>query len=137
MNPLTPLKCIATFVLSIGLLLVATAPLTSAQNLIINGDFETGDFTGWTVTLAPSGSNIFVDHGPFPDTTLGAFFGATGSDFDSISQTFATIPGAFYTLTFFYQVTNLGMPIPAHNGLDPTFSGTAFPLGEVSFLNSM
>jgi len=126
-----------SWLLAIGLALLVTAGSTSADNLIINGDFETRDFTGWTVTQAPSGSDIFVDHGPGPDTTFGAFFGATGSDFDSISQTFATTPGAFYTLTFFYQVTHLGMPIRAHNGLDPTFSGTAFPLGEVSFLNSM
>ena len=125
MNPLTPLKCIASFVLSIGLLLVATARSTSAQNLIINGDFETGDFTGWTVTHAPSGSNIFVDHGPGPDTTFGAFFGARGSDFDRISQAFATTPGAFYTLSFFYQVTNLGTPIPAHNGFDVLWNGVS------------
>ena len=125
MNPLTPLKCIATFALSIGLLLAATALPTSAQNLIINGDFETGDFTGWTVTPAPSGSNIFVDHGPGPDTTFGAFFGARGSDFDRISQAFATTPGAFYTLTFFYQVTNLGTPIPANNGFDVLWNGVS------------
>jgi len=35
-------KCL----LAVGLLLVATAPLTSAGNLIINGDFETGTFAG-------------------------------------------------------------------------------------------
>ena len=125
MNPLTPLKCIATFVLSIGLLLVATARSTSAQNLIINGDFETGDFTGWTVTPAPTGSLIFVFPGPGPDTTFGAFFGATGSAFDSISQTFATTPGAFYTLSFFYQVTNLGNPFPANNGFDVLWNGVS------------
>ena len=138
MNPLTPLKCIATFVLSIGLLLAATAPTTSAQNLIINGDFETGDFTGWTVTNAPSGSNIFVDHGPGPDTTLGAFFGARGSDFDRISQAFATTPGAFYTLSFFYQVTNIGMPVPPfNNGFDVLWNGVSiggglFPQSNVN-----
>jgi hypothetical protein len=120
MNPLTQLKGIAMFVLSIGVLLIAT-PRSASANLIVNGDFETGDFTRWTVTHAPSGSNIFVDHGPGmpgPDNTFGAFFGATGSAFDSISQTFATTPGAFYTLSFFYQVTNLGTPISANNGFD-------------------
>jgi hypothetical protein len=110
--------------LAIGVLLIATAR-PSFANLIVNGDFETGDFTGWTVTHAPSGSNIFVDHGPGPDTTFGAFFGATGSAFDSISQTFATTPGAFYTLSFFYQVTNLGTPIPANNGFDVLWNGVS------------
>jgi hypothetical protein len=126
MNPLTPLKCIATFVLSIGLLLVAIAQSTSAANLIVNGDFETGDFTGWTVTHAPSGSNILVDHGPGPDTTFGAFFGARDSDFDRISQAFATTPGAFYTLSFFYQITNIGMPVPPfNNGFDVLWNGVS------------
>src|SRR5262249_37315761 len=106
MNPLTPLKCIATFVLSIGLLLVATAGSTSADNLIVNGDFETGDFTGWTTTPAATGSNFGVTTLPPAHDTLGAFFGATAADVDSISQTFATTPGAFYIVTFFYQLGN-------------------------------
>jgi VPDSG-CTERM motif len=110
-----------------SLMFTAVAALSIAcpakANLVTNGNFETGDFTGWTVTHAPSGSNIFVDHGPGPDTTFGAFFGATGRTFDSISQALATTPGAFYTLTFFYQVTNLGMPIPANNGFDVLWNG--------------
>src|SRR5262245_38899059 len=113
-----------TWFLAFGVLLLTTAASNSA-NLIVNGDFENCAFTGWSVTRAASGSEIFVDFGPGPDTTFGAFFGATGSDFDSISQTFATIPGAFYTLTFFYQVTNLGMPIPAHNGFDVLWNGVS------------
>ena len=115
-------------ILSLAIAMLAAAAGLASTNLVTNGDFETGDFTGWTVTHAPSGSNIFVDHGPGtpgPDNTFGAFFGATGADFDSISQSFATTPGAFYTLTFFYQVTNLGMPIPANNGFDVLWNGVS------------
>jgi hypothetical protein len=83
--------------------LTATARLASA-NLIVNGDFETGDFTGWTTTLAASGSNLSVTNIPPAHDTLGARFGATGTDFDSISQTFATTPGALYDLSFFYEI---------------------------------
>ncbi|PYJ78422.1 MAG: hypothetical protein DME69_08550 [Verrucomicrobia bacterium] len=54
---------IAKCFLAIGLLLVATARPTSA-NLIVNGDFETGTFAGWTTTPAPVGSNFGV--GPLP-----------------------------------------------------------------------
>src|SRR5215469_17261767 len=113
--------------LAIGALLIITARTASAKsaNLIVNGDFETGNFTGWTVTPAASGSIIFVNLGPGPDTTFGAFFGATGTTFDSISQTFATTPGASYTLNFFYQVTNLGAPIPANNGFDVLWNGVS------------
>jgi hypothetical protein len=53
--------------LAIGLLLVATARPTSA-NLIVNGDFETGTFAGWTTTPAPVGSDFGV--GPVPPACL-------------------------------------------------------------------
>jgi hypothetical protein len=79
-------------------------------NLITNGDFETGDFTGWTVTHAPFGSIVVVDNGPGPDTTFGVVFAAVGGDLDAISQTFATTPGALYSLSFFYQVANTEFP---------------------------
>jgi hypothetical protein len=92
-----------TCCLAAGLFLLAPSRLASA-NLVTNGDFETGDFTAWTVTHAATGSGIGVNFGFGPDSTQGAFFGATGHDFDAISQSFATSPGAFYTLTFFYQV---------------------------------
>src|SRR5262252_1889302 len=114
---------ISSCFIAFGLLLLASTGSTSAENLIINGDFETGDFTGWTVTPAPSGSEIFVDHGPGPDTTFGAFFGAIGSDFDSISQTFATTPGASYSLTFFYQVNNTESP--ANNYFNVLWNGVS------------
>ena len=109
---------------AVGLLVFGPVRFLSA-NLVTNGDFETGDFTGWSVTHAATGSDIFVDLGLGPDPTFGAFFGATGSDFDSISQTFATTPGASYTLSFFYQVTNIGAPIPANNGFDVLWNGVS------------
>jgi hypothetical protein len=106
--------------LAVGLLLLATAGPTSA-NLIVNGDFETGTFAGWTTTPAPIGSNFGVGPVPPAHDTLGAFFGATGPDFDSISQTFATTPGAFYDLSFFYQVVEPGSP--PDNGMRVFFNG--------------
>ena len=83
---------------------------SARANLITNGDFETGSFSGWTVTGAASGSFILINQGPGPDTTFGAIFAATDHQFDTISQTFATTPGARYDLSFFYQVSNSGQP---------------------------
>jgi hypothetical protein len=110
----------AKFFLAIGLLLVATARPTSA-NLIVNGDFETGTFAGWTTTPAPVGSDFGVGPVPPAHDTLGAFFSANGADFDSISQTFVTTPGASYDLSFFYQVVEPGSP--PDNGLRVLFNG--------------
>ena len=70
---------IAKCLLAVGLLLIAIAPLTSARNLINNGDFETGTFAGWTTMPAPIGSDFGVGPVPPAHDTLGAFFGATGS----------------------------------------------------------
>jgi hypothetical protein len=64
---------IANCLLAVGLLLVAAAPLTSAGNLIINGDFETGTFAGWTTIRAPIGSDLGVGPVPPAHDTLGAF----------------------------------------------------------------
>ena len=112
----SPFNCFV----AIGLLFLAAAGPTSA-NLIVNGDFETGTFAGWTTTPAPVGS--FFGVGPVPPAhdTLGAFFAATGPDFDSISQTFVTTPGAFYDLSFFYQVVEPGSP--PDNGMRVLFNG--------------
>jgi hypothetical protein len=93
---------IAKCLLPIGVLLIATARPTSAD-LIVNGDFETGTFAGWTTIPAATGSDFGVTTLPPAHDTLGAFFSANGSDFDTISQTFATTPGASYDLSFFYQ----------------------------------
>jgi len=67
-------------------------------------------------------SNIHVGttFGVLPDTTQVARFG--GSAFDTISQTFATTVGAFYTLTFFYQV---GTSEGVQNAFDVLWNGTS------------
>jgi protein with PEP-CTERM/exosortase system signal len=111
---------------------------SARANLIINGDFETGNFNGWTVIPAPSGSFITVGttvNGEGPDHTQVAIFGAVGTDFDRISQTFATTPGAFYTLTFFYQVGFTSQQ--AFNGFDVLWNdvsigGGLFPQFDVN-----
>ena len=71
------------------------------MNLIVNGGFETGDFTGWT--LGGNTANTFVGP-PFdgvghPFSGLhAAVLGAVGS-VGTLSQTFATVPGTSYELS--------------------------------------
>ncbi len=80
----------------IGTLLAAAS---ASANSITNGGFEAGDFTGWTVDTAPSGSLLFVGNHAHSGADA-AWFGAIGVRDDSLSQTFSTLPGEAYTVTF-------------------------------------
>ena len=76
-------------------------------NLIVNGGFETGNFSDWNVTqgtpgdlgtyilVASTQSYYFPHSGSYE-----AVMGAINNKFDSISQTLTTIPGNSYTVDF-------------------------------------
>ena len=71
----------------------------SSQELVTNGGFESGDFTGWTV-VDPSdfteiGSEPALAHAGTYHANLGAF-GLLGS----LSQALTTTAGSSYTLAF-------------------------------------
>ena len=87
-------------VLALTLALGSAGPVR-AVNLVTNGDFETGDFTGWT--LSGNTSFTLVDCGTIavsPHTgECAAALGAIGSD-NSLSQTIPTVPGGTYLLSF-------------------------------------
>jgi hypothetical protein len=91
-------------VLLVTLIVVVTASELQASQLIVNGSFETGDFSGWTLSgnpgitvtnFSPRSGNFDVDFYDFsPDSIL--------------SQSVATVPATFYTLDYWLQ--NLGGP---------------------------
>ena len=77
--------------------------MPSAQaNLITNGGFETGNFSGWV----QGGSLDFFEVGAFEphSGTYGAFFGALDpADPNILTQTFATTSGQSYTLAYWLK----------------------------------
>ena len=97
-------------------------------NLVVNGGFETGDFSGWTLTVPghndtvvsairpPDGakyshSGMFAAQ--FSDIYLGGFGGSTES---VIAQTLATQPGTSYLISFWVaSITNSSL-IVSWNG---------------------
>jgi hypothetical protein len=89
----------------LALLALATlAPVARAQNLVVNGGFETGNFAGWvqsggvvqgsgaapTGATAPEGSFLYATGAP----SFAPFGPAT------LTQVIATTPGQTYNLSF-------------------------------------
>jgi hypothetical protein len=61
-------------------------------NLVTNGDFETGDFTGWDHFGDTRYDYVTRDHF--------AALGAVG-DFSSLAQTIPTVPGQYYVISYY------------------------------------
>ncbi len=81
---------------------VASAPTTFAQNLLTNGSFETGDFTGWMVNGSESVvTGPFYQYSGAENGSYYAVFGNVGSD-GTLSQSFTDVAGQAYTLSFWF-----------------------------------
>ena len=122
--------------MSIKLLTVvlAVAATASAAELVVNGGFETGDFTGWS--LSGNITNTGVDPGFAYSGHFGAKLGSVGAD-GFLSQLLPTVPGSNYVLSDVLE--NLGgtpndfgvlwggVLVPGSNFVDAVkFPGTVF-----------
>jgi hypothetical protein len=84
----------------LGLALIASTSIF-ANNLVLNGDFATGDFTDWTVVY---GSNLTVSCASgLPFSGCVAQFGSTTPDLNVISQSISTLPKTNYEISFFLK----------------------------------
>ena len=96
---------------------LAIAHVCSAASIVTNGDFETGDFSGWTCPTATcsgaSGDPYWMNvSSNFPDS--GTYSAHIGTFFDDnanpltgyISQMLVTNPGDEYTVSFSYGEYN-------------------------------
>jgi hypothetical protein len=84
-----------------GVILVSLYALAgrASADFIVNGGFETGDFTGWT--LVGNSQTTFVDQGFTHTGTYSALLGETGG-LGSLSQAITTNSGTSYALDFWF-----------------------------------
>jgi hypothetical protein len=90
---------------------VYTATFTVTDELIVNGGFETGNFSGWGTAIA---SATLVGNMPNPPHSgmFCAELGAVGVD-DHFWQDLATTPGQSYHISFWY-LSDGGSPADLH-----------------------
>ncbi len=93
------LQQLGSMVIALGITIAASWP-AQAVNIVNNGGFETGDFTGWTLSGNTS-FTLVACPGP-PAAAEGnclAFLGPVGSN-GTLSQTLTTIIGQHYLFSF-------------------------------------
>jgi hypothetical protein len=93
-------------VVALAVVLLVGAPTAFASpNLLNNGSFESGDFTGWTTGGNFEATSVtfggFYAYSGAEDGTWYAVMGPVGSD-GTLSQTFTTTVGARYTFSFWF-----------------------------------
>lgn len=89
---------IAAFILAACALLANVE--AKAAELVVNGSFETGDFSSWTTTDASLGSYYGVDNVGPTNGLFSAYFGGIGPTSDAIAQTLPTSVGEVYEISF-------------------------------------
>lgn len=122
----------ATAILALAL----TAPASAATNLVTNGSFETGNFTGWTVGVVGSGtppvvisynsaagypggafgepippSNV-ASASPDPVGNFTAYFSSDTANPHSLSQLVTLVAGETYDIGFDYYAPLNGINNP-------------------------
>ena len=88
----------------VALLLVAPA---ARANSILNGGFEDG-LSGWTTVPVVAADSLFLLSSREHSGHNAAWFGAIGNHYDSLLQTFETVPGQSYTLSFWLAQDSRG-----------------------------
>jgi len=93
---------------ALAIVVVSAGLRLSAQNVLINGSFETGTFTGWDITAETGNLAVSSSEGS-TDGIYSAIFNTAGSPNGGLlSQTVPTTIGDFYELKFSFGAYGSG-----------------------------
>ena len=128
--------------LTAGLVLVLMTGNAHA-NLVTNGNFGTGDLTGWTnagnVDVLSDTELMAAYPSAINDTGIpyvADFGGGNGQDDGTISQTFSTTAGTNYSLSFLYGAIGTGDGSEASNqSIQLNLAGDLIPITAVTTTN--
>jgi hypothetical protein len=103
-----------TLIRQSGILAALVLALAQPARAVVNGGFETGDFTGWTL----SGDTSFTGVGPKPNFEFvtphsgefAAYFGAPNAEAFLAQVVVPTTVGGTYSLDFWLQNLSSGSP---------------------------
>ncbi len=113
-------------------------PALADTNLITNGGFETGDFTGWTVIAnntaveAGPGQGGYSAHSGTFYVALGHFAFSNGPTDGTLSQTITDTPGEMLTLSY-YLASNGTVPNDFNTYIDGTHVGSLVNIGPQDY----
>lgn len=114
--------------LACGLLAAALFASGAAHaDLVLNGGFETGDFTNWSATIDPVYDGVDVQM-PL-EGTYAAYFG--NGRVSTLSQTLATVAGTTYKVSFWLQ-----KEVDANGSTTNSFFDAAFGSDVLSTLTN-
>jgi hypothetical protein len=107
------------------LLVVPAAVQAQSSNLVVNGGFETGDFTSWTLSgfnypasVDDGTTGLFSQISPHSGNYEANFESDGGAGYQYLSQTLPTTAGASYLLSFWFDnaPSNFGEFLLTWNG---------------------